>query len=185
MAEYNGEVIVEESNSNWRSVLGLKLSSHCFPQEYVQLYLEGRVRTISNVATDTLTPCHLEFLLMMEVQANLIVPIRMANQLWGLLVAHQCEFARTWQDAEIKLLQQLADQAAITIQQAQLYEQSCVAEATATAKAGHLEHTLHQLQETQAKLINSNGKNVRFRTISSRYSSRNKQPRQLYLWQPL
>ncbi|WP_338026890.1 hypothetical protein [Trichormus azollae] len=67
MAEYNGEVIVEESNGNWRSVLGLKLSSHCFPQEYVQLYLEGRVRAISNVSVATLTPCHLELLLMMEV----------------------------------------------------------------------------------------------------------------------
>ncbi len=53
-------------------------------------------------------PCHLELLLIMEVQANLIVPIRMGNQLWGLLVAYQCEFPRTWQDVEIKLLQQLA-----------------------------------------------------------------------------
>ncbi|MEO3705778.1 GAF domain-containing protein [Trichormus azollae] len=46
----------------------------------------------------------------------------MGNPLCGLLVVYQCEFIRTWQHAEIKLLQQLADQAAIAIQQAQLYE---------------------------------------------------------------
>ncbi|MBK1988536.1 GAF domain-containing protein [Sphaerospermopsis aphanizomenoides BCCUSP55] len=153
MNESDGEVIVEESNGNWLSVLGLKLSSECFPGEYVQLYIDGRVRAINNVATDTLSPCHRELLDSMAVQANLIVPIKMGNQLWGLLVAHQCQSPRIWQDAEIDLLQQLADQAAIAIQQAQLYEQSCAAEAEATAKAAQLEHTLHQLQETQAKLI--------------------------------
>ncbi|WP_353930504.1 GAF domain-containing protein [Okeanomitos corallinicola TIOX110] len=152
-SESNGEVIVEEVSGNWQSILGLQLSSECFPQEYVQLYLEGRVRAIHNVATDQLSDCHRELLESMQVQANLIVPIKMEKQLWGLLVAHQCQFPRTWQDAEIDLLQQLADQAAIAIQQAQLYEQSCVAEAKATTKAAQLEHTLHQLQETQAQLI--------------------------------
>ncbi|TAE54340.1 MAG: GAF domain-containing protein [Nostocales cyanobacterium] len=149
----NGEVIVEEVSGNWESILGLKLSSECFPQEYVKLYLEGRVRAIHDIYTDQLSDCHRELLETMEVKANLIVPIKMGKRLWGLLVAHQCQFTRTWQDAEIDLLQQLADQAAIAIQQAQLYEQSCAAEAKATAKAAQLEHTLHQLQETQAQLI--------------------------------
>ncbi|MBD2691694.1 GAF domain-containing sensor histidine kinase [Anabaena catenula] len=151
--ETEGEVIVEEVNGNWQSVLGLKLSSECVPEEYTRLYLRGRVKKINNVTTETLSACHREFLASMQVQANLIVPIKMGSQLWGLLVAHQCESPRIWQDAEIDLLQQLADQAAIAIQQAQLYEQSCIAEAKATAKAAQLEHTLHQLQETQSKLI--------------------------------
>jgi light-regulated signal transduction histidine kinase (bacteriophytochrome) len=153
LGDGEGEVIVEEVNGNWQSVLGMKLPSECFPEEYARLYLRGRVRAIDNVSKDTLSPCHQEFLASMQVQANLIVPVKMGTQLWGLLVSHQCESPRTWQDAEIDLLQQLADQAAIAIQQAQLYEQSCIAEAKATAKAAQLEHTLHQLQETQSKLI--------------------------------
>jgi light-regulated signal transduction histidine kinase (bacteriophytochrome) len=155
MSEFNGEVIVEEVNGDWQSILGLKLSSECFPKEYVQLYLEGRVRAIHDIYTDTLSDCHRELLESMHVKANLIVPIKMGQQLWGLLVAHQCKYPRTWQDTEIDLLQQLADQAAIAIQQAQLYEQSCAAEAKATAKATLLEQTLHQLQETQTKLIHT------------------------------
>lgn len=60
----------------------------------------------------------------MQVQANLVVPICFVNQLWGLLIAHECGAPRTWQSFEIDLLQQLADQAAIALHQAELYEQS-------------------------------------------------------------
>lgn len=41
--------------------------------------------------------------------------------LWGLLIAHQCTSPRQWQESEVQLLQQLATQLAIAIQQAQLY----------------------------------------------------------------
>ncbi|RCJ26023.1 histidine kinase [Nostoc minutum NIES-26] len=153
--EANGQVIVEEINGNWVSALGMKAPPQCFPDEYSRLYFQGRVRAINNVSTASLSACHQEFLQTLQVQANLIVPIKIGTQLWGLLIAHQCDAPRNWQDAEIDFLRQLADQAAIAIQQAQLYEQSCVAEAEANAKAAQLEHTLHELQETQSKLIHS------------------------------
>ncbi|WP_066382130.1 GAF domain-containing sensor histidine kinase [Anabaena sp. CA = ATCC 33047] len=153
LSESEGEVVVEELNGNWVSVLGLKLPLGCFPDEYTSLYFRGRVRAIDNVATDSISACHQEFLQSLQVQANLIVPIKMSQQLWGLLIAHQCDAPRHWQDAEIDLLQQLADQAAIAIYQAQLYEHSCRAQAEATAKATQLEQALLQLQDTQTKLI--------------------------------
>lgn len=153
LGESDGEVVVEEVNGNWVSVLGLKMPLGCFPDQYAHLYLRGRVRTIHNVMTESLSACHQEFLQSLQVQANLIVPINMGKQLWGLLIAHQCDAPRHWQDAEIDLLQQLADQAAIAIYQAQLYEQSRLAEVEAKAKASQLEQALLQLQETQTKLI--------------------------------
>ncbi|BAZ28426.1 multi-sensor signal transduction histidine kinase [Cylindrospermum sp. NIES-4074] len=153
--ESGGEVIVEEVNGNWRSVLGMRTPAECFPDESARLYLRGRVRAVNNVSSETLSACHRDFLESMQVQANLIVPINMGTQLWGLLIAHHCEAPRNWQEAEIDLLQQLADQAAIAIQQAQLYQQSCDAETKATHKASELEQTIHQLQETQAKLIHT------------------------------
>ncbi|MBW4558350.1 MAG: GAF domain-containing protein [Trichormus sp. ATA11-4-KO1] len=155
LGESGGEVIVEEINGDWRSVLGMKAPLPCFPDESARLYFRGRIRAIDNVSTETLSACHREFLQNLQVQANLIVPINMGAYIWGLLVAHQCDSPRNWQDAEIDLLQQLADQAAIAIQQAQLYEQSCAAETEARAKAAQLEHTLSELRETQAKLIHT------------------------------
>ncbi|MEA5626033.1 GAF domain-containing protein [Nostoc sp. UHCC 0251] len=148
-------VIVEEINGNWQSVLGVNTPPECFPDEYTRLYFQNRVRAINNVTTASLSECHREFLQSLQVQANLIVPINIGMELWGLLIAHECEAPRDWQDAEIDLLQQLGDQAAIAIQQAQLYEQTCDAETEARNQAAQLEHTLHELQETQARLIHT------------------------------
>ncbi|MBD2359064.1 GAF domain-containing protein [Tolypothrix sp. FACHB-123] len=153
LPESESQVIVEESNGNYPSVLGIKAPENCFPDEYTRLYLQGRVRAIHNVSTAILSGCHREFLQSMQVQANLIIPIKMGMQLWGLLIAHQCDAPRDWQDTEIELMLQLADQAAIAIQQAQLYEQSQAAEIQAKAKAQQLEQTLYELQQTQTQLI--------------------------------
>ncbi|MCL6754935.1 GAF domain-containing protein [Nostoc sp. CCCryo 231-06] len=151
----SNSVIVEEINGNWQSVSGLHAPAECLPEEYTALSFQGRVRAINNVSTAALSDCHREFLQSLQVQANLIVPINIGMQLWGLLIAHQCEAPRTWQDAEIDLLQQLGDQAAIAIQQAQLYEQTYNAETEARNQAAQLEHTLHELQETQTRLIHT------------------------------
>ncbi|BAY26077.1 multi-sensor signal transduction histidine kinase [Calothrix sp. NIES-2100] len=152
-AESEGQVIVEEIHGNYPSVLGIKAPQECFPDEYTLLYAQGRMRAIHNVSTANLSDCHREFLQSLQVQANLIIPIKMGMQLWGLLIAHQCDAPRNWQDGEIELMLQLADQAAIAIQQAQLYEQSHAAETQAKAKAQQLEQTLHELQQTQTQLI--------------------------------
>lgn len=153
LSNSHGEIIVEEVKGNWRSVLGMKAPPECFPEEYALSYFRGRIRAIDNVSTSSLSPCHQDFLLSLQVKANLIVPIKMGTQLWGLLIAHECRSPRNWQDTEIKLLQQLADQAAIAIQQAQLYQQSLSAEAMATAKAIQLEYALKELQQTQTQLV--------------------------------
>jgi signal transduction histidine kinase len=133
----------------------MKLASACFPPPIAQTYIQGKVTAINDVRSENISPCHRDFLQSIQVQASLIVPINIGNQLWGLLIAHQCESPRIWQDIEIDLLQQLGDKAAIAIQQAQLYEQSCVAEAEAINKAKQLERTLHQLQQTQTQLIHT------------------------------
>jgi signal transduction histidine kinase len=146
---------MEEVSGNWPSVLGVSESIGCFPDQQDLPYLKARFTAISDILTETISPCHRNFLQSIQVRANLVVPIQIGDQLWGLLIAHQCGSPRNWQDAEINLLQQLADKAAIAIQQAQLYEQSCAAEAEAINKAQQLEHTLNQLQQTQAQLIHT------------------------------
>jgi GAF domain-containing protein len=144
--KWHGKVVVEAVNGNWPSVLGLTGPEDCFPEEYAKFYSQGRVRAINDAKTENIAACHWEFLQSMQVQANLVVPIRMGEQLWGLLIAHECHAPRAWQVAEVELLQQLGDQAAIAIQQAELYEQSRSTAATATAQAEQLEQAAEQQQ---------------------------------------
>lgn len=151
----DGEVVVEELGGDWKSALGLKASADCFPDEHTHKYFHRRVWTINDIATATLNSCHREFLQNLQVKANLIAPIQMGKNLWGLLIAHQCQAPRQWHPDEIELLEQLADQAVIAIQQAQLYEQSRQAETEAKIKAKQLGQALYDLQQAQTQLIQS------------------------------
>lgn len=65
--------------------------------------------------------CLRERLHQLQVRAKLVMPIRVRNQLWGLLIAHQCTDERDWQDREENFLRHIAEHLAIAINQAQLY----------------------------------------------------------------
>jgi PAS domain S-box-containing protein len=56
--------------------------------------------------------------------SSILSPIESPCPLWGLLIAHQCSGPRHWQEEELELLDELAVQLAIAIQQAQLYHQA-------------------------------------------------------------
>ncbi len=149
----SGEVIVEAVNGTWASALGIKASGECFPAQYNNFYLERKVCAVNNTAEVEISPCYREFLETLQVKAKLIVPIGIGSQLWGLLIAHECGYPRIWQNKELELLKQLADQAAIAIQQAELYQQSCNTALIAEDKARQLAQTLDDLRQTQAQLI--------------------------------
>ncbi len=60
-----------------------------------------------------------------------------------------------WTDDEAELLGVVGSQVAIALDQAELYQQSQTATVLAQEKATELEHTLHELQRTQLKLLQS------------------------------
>lgn len=146
--DWNGKVIVESVDDSFASMLGQNIYDPCFEGNHILSYQQGRVKAIDDIYTDSLNPYHVDLLTKFQVRANLVVPILYKEQLWGLLIAHHCSERRHWQQFEIDLLRSLASQAAIAIQQSQLYKQSC-------SHAQQLEQTLQELQSTQAKLVHS------------------------------
>ena len=118
----SGSVVEEAVVSGYPSVLGRTFGAEVFPLEYHELYRQGRIRAIDDVATGDVSPCLVEFLQEFEAKAKLVVPILQGEELWGLLVAHHCCEPRQWQQLEIDLLEQLATQIAIALLQAELYD---------------------------------------------------------------
>jgi PAS domain S-box-containing protein len=114
-------------------ILGMSFPAEVFPREYHQAYSLGKTGQIANVEQADIEPCLTDFLQQFEVKAKLVVPILQENRevegnpsvpyLWGLLIAHQCDSPRTWKTWEVELMQQLATQVAIAIQQSELYQQ--------------------------------------------------------------
>ncbi|MGB6294793.1 MAG: PAS domain-containing protein [Rivularia sp. (in: cyanobacteria)] len=103
-------------------VLGQNIDDACFDEKYIEKYRRGRVSAIADIEKADIQPCHAEFLKSFNVKSNLIVPVIVQNQLWGLLIAHQCARPREWNEWETELLQQLADQMGIAVSQAKLLE---------------------------------------------------------------
>jgi two-component system, OmpR family, sensor histidine kinase VicK len=131
-----GKPISESVLPEYPAILGMEFPEEVFPEDYQKLYAQGRVRAIADVRDPAagLAACLVEFIDQFEIQSKLIVPILQnlnaqpqtesnpQNQLWGLLIAHQCSGPRHWADFELELMQQLADQISIAIAQAQLLE---------------------------------------------------------------
>jgi PAS domain S-box-containing protein len=84
---------------------------------YIEQYRQGRISAINDINQAPLQPCYVQWLQKFGVKANLIVPVFRESQLWGLLIAHQCDFPRQWTEWEIELLRQLADQIGIALDQ--------------------------------------------------------------------
>jgi PAS domain S-box-containing protein len=120
----SGIVVVESVGAEWKAITGTIIYDCCFAQTYTQLYRQGRVRAVEDIYTAGLASCYVDLLAQFQVKANLVVPIVPEEELWGLLVAHQCSETRQWQPLEIDLLKSLATQAAIAIQKSELYQQA-------------------------------------------------------------
>ncbi|MDZ8056289.1 MAG: EAL domain-containing protein, partial [Aulosira sp. ZfuVER01] len=121
--DWSGVVAVESLAQGCMSILGFHVMDTCFQSTHAAYYQQGNTRAIANIETEGLSPCHVELLRSLQIRANLVVPILQQERLWGLLIAHQCSHTRQWQQSEINLFHQLAGQAAIAIQQSELYHQ--------------------------------------------------------------
>jgi GAF domain-containing protein len=121
----NGEgIFVEESvGQGWPKLLWSTVHDPCFSEGYIHQYREGRVRAIDNIYEANLGDCHVGLLERFRVKANLVAPIIRNEQLFGLLIAHQCSAPRFWQSTEIDLFAQISSQIGFALDRVRLLEQ--------------------------------------------------------------
>ncbi|WP_055073819.1 response regulator [Pseudanabaena sp. 'Roaring Creek'] len=126
-SDWNGEFIVESVADGWVKLVDDNLHK-VWEDTYLQETQGGRFANYENmIVTDIyeegLQPCHIELLEQFQARAYAIAPIFVSGNLWGLLGMYQNDRPYVWQEWEIDLLEQIADQVAIAIQQSHLYEQ--------------------------------------------------------------
>jgi two-component system, sensor histidine kinase and response regulator len=101
---------------NYQEVNCFNKNSQCWEK-----YNQGFTLAIDDVdiayAADL---CLLEFFHSAQIRAKLAVPIIYEDKLWGLLIAHNCNGIRHWQETEKNCLSQIAEQLSIAIHQAEL-----------------------------------------------------------------
>lgn len=121
--DWQGTVVVESVGSEWTAILSTEIYDPCFGKNDAEPYKQGLITVKSDIHNAGIDPCHLQLLSNFQVRANLVVGIPKGDELWGLLIAHQCASPRQWQSSEIDLMQQIASQASIALQQVALLEQ--------------------------------------------------------------
>ncbi|MDY6807134.1 MAG: GAF domain-containing protein, partial [Cyanobacteriota bacterium] len=122
--DWSGVIVAESVGEGWESCLGLTIKDSCFVRTWLDRYPNGRVRAVDDIYQAGMPLCYVKFLEKLQVRAKLLVPIVKKDRLWGLMCANQCSDSREWQQWEIELLESLATQIAIAIQQAELYQES-------------------------------------------------------------
>ncbi|MFN6580077.1 MAG: GAF domain-containing protein [Aulosira sp. ZfuVER01] len=121
-SDWYGTVIAESVLPGFPKALRAKIKDPCFAEGYVEKYQAGRVQATSNIYEADLTECHIKQLEPFAVKANLVAPILKDDQLFGLLIAHQCSNPRDWQQYEIDLFAQLAMQVGFALDHARLLQ---------------------------------------------------------------
>lgn len=85
--------------------------------------------------------------------SQLLVPIKTRSQKLGVIVAAHCQGSRPWIADEVELLQAVANQLAIAIDQAELFDSAHANADASKAQALKLKNALADLQKTQSQLI--------------------------------
>lgn len=122
-ANCHGTITAESVASGVTPSLGHQIVDTCMKETKGELYRNGRVYVVNNIAQADLSECHLNLLENYQVKANMVVPILKDDRLLGLLIAHQCDRPRVWQQDEIDFFVQLAVQIGFALEQANLVEQ--------------------------------------------------------------
>ncbi len=161
--DWEGAFIAESVGARWQSVLNKRVHDHCFSDRFAPLYQQGKYSAISNIETEGLQPCHQQILKQFEIHANLVVPINIEQQLWGLFCIHQCEGPRTWHKEDIEFVQLLVEHLCIAIQQT-AYIKSMQQQSARAAKAKTREQLLER-QNLIARTVNKIQQSLDIETI--------------------
>ena len=148
--DWSGEYVAEFVKDGWIKLVGEGINT-VWENTYLQEHRGGRYLNNETLAVDDIyqachSECHFTILEHFQVQAYVIAPIFLGQELWGLLAAYQHSGPRCWESSEVKFLAQIANQLGVAIQQADLLHQT-------RRQAAQIAQNLKDLQQTQAQLI--------------------------------
>jgi GAF domain-containing protein len=148
--DWSGEFIAEFVGEGWIKLVS-PTTNTIWQDSYLQETQGGRYRNNETFAVDDIyqaghSKCHIGFLEQCQIKAYAIAPIFIGQKLWGLLAAYQNSAPRHWETSEIQFLAQIANQLGVALQQINLLLQT-------QQQTEQLTHAIHDLQETQTQLI--------------------------------
>jgi diguanylate cyclase (GGDEF)-like protein/PAS domain S-box-containing protein len=116
------ETVMPGLATNWELTTGSQQELKEILDRFKQ-FKRGQILAIDDLQKDRFGKEYTDLQKDLGVRSLLMVPLILQDRLWGCLCAQQRSKVRQWQLFEIDLMQQLAVQLSIAIQQSELYEQ--------------------------------------------------------------
>ncbi len=120
-----GKIIAESVADSWSSLLQAETTQLEYLNGYIanNEYQFGKVRSIPDIYEANLEINHLKQLAAFNVKAELVAPFSTDKQFQGLLIVHQCNQPRKWQQAEIDFVAQLTSQVVLAWERTNVVQQ--------------------------------------------------------------
>ncbi|WP_103670055.1 response regulator [Pseudanabaena sp. BC1403] len=144
--EWDGVVAVESVEPPWIALLTADIKDACFRNGLWEDFRQGRKVVNDDIPNSDMPDCYKKMMAQCQVQATLVVPILESDQLWGLLIAHQCSEPRHWSSFEVNFLAELGNQVGIALYQATLLEQETLRREQLSKQNIELDKARHQAE---------------------------------------
>lgn len=155
--DWSGDFVYESVSSKWSKLVGSAIGTNV-KDTYLRDTQGGRYRNreslaVSDIYTVGHDPCHIELLEKFEAQAYVLVPVFSKQELWGILAVYQNDGTRHWEEADVTLLNQIAGQLGVVLEQVDSLEKLKI-QSEQLAQAAQREKTAkEQLQMQVIQLL--------------------------------
>lgn len=148
-SDKSGIIIAESVSEKFPSRVGNIIEDSCFMDKKTILEEKNIPIVVNNIYQKNYTHCHLQLLEQYKVKSNVTVPLKIEEDLWGLLIAHQCIDFYLWEEHDIVLLQDIGKQLEIAITQSITYKKLKESEKLyrEAQKIAHLSNWEHNIQD--------------------------------------
>jgi methyl-accepting chemotaxis protein PixJ len=155
--DWSGEFIAESVANGWSRLVGPDIKT-VWEDTHLQETQGGRYRNNQTFAVNDIYKaghhhCHIEMLEQFEAKAYVVVPVFTGQKLWGLLAAYQNSGVRHWEELEVNLLNQVAAQMGMALQQAQSLAQLRIQSEQLAKAAAREKAAKEQLQQRVIQLL--------------------------------
>ncbi len=155
--DWSGDFIYESISSGWSKLVGTEIGTNV-KDSYLRQTQGGRYRNRESLAVPDIykaghDPCHVELLEKFEARAYVLVPVFRNQELWGILAVYQNSGARQWEGADVVLLNQIAGQLGVALEQVDSLEKLRVQSEQLSHAAMREKTAKEQLQQQVIQLL--------------------------------
>ncbi|HEY9645464.1 MAG TPA: GAF domain-containing protein [Chroococcidiopsis sp.] len=111
-----GTILAEALSAGWTPAQGQLVMAQCFGLNSQTEYAQHQCALIHDIDQPQLTPFQRQLLEQYQIKSSLACPIWVGKTVWGLLVIQQCQASRQWNEMEVSLVEQIANQFSLLLQ---------------------------------------------------------------------